>query len=126
MEHSMVRQTPMAQERSHHMQQCIDDCLECHSICLETVTHCLQMGGKHAEPRHIRLLLDCAEICQTSANFMLRGSDLHGHTCRVCAEVCTACAKDCERFSDDAQMMACAEMCRRCAASCQEMARMAA
>ena len=126
MERSMERQTPMAQERSPHMQSCIDDCLECHSICLETVTHCLQMGGKHAEPRHIRLLLDCAEICQTSANFMLRSSDLHGHTCGVCATVCTACAEDCERFRDDPQMMACAEMCRRCAASCQEMARMAA
>lgn len=113
-------------EMTREMQHCIDECLACHRVCLETVTHCLQMGGRHAEAAHIRLLLDCAEICQTSANFMLRGSDLHGRTCGVCAEVCTRCAEDCERFGDDAQMLACAETCRRCAALCHEMARMAA
>ena len=116
----------MGEKRSSHMQRCIDDCLDCHSVCLETVNHCLQMGGKHADPRHIGLLLDCAEICQTSANFMLRDSALHGRTCGVCAEVCMRCAESCEQFRDDQQMMACAEVCRRCAESCREMARMAA
>lgn len=107
---------------SQEMKQCIQNCLDCHSICLETVTHCLQKGGKHAEAGHIRLLLDCAEICQTSANFMLRGSDLHGRICAACAEICERCAKDCEKFGDDKQMKACAEACRRCSESCRRMA----
>lgn len=111
---------------SAEMQQCIQDCLNCHSICVATVAHCLQMGGPHAEAQHIRLLLDCAEICQTSANFMLRGSDLHGRTCGACAEVCARCAEDCARFGDDPQMQACADMCRRCAESCRRMAQMTA
>jgi hypothetical protein len=110
---------------SHHisteMRRCIDLCLECHSVCLETITHCLHMGGEHTEPHHLRLMMDCAEICQTSANFMLRGSDLHGMTCAICADICERCAEDCEQF-DDAQMEECAEVCRRCADSCQEMA----
>jgi hypothetical protein len=71
-------------------------------------------------------LLDCAEICQTSANFMLRGSELHSRTCWACAEICERCARDCERLSDDAYMRACAEACRRCANSCKHMAAMAA
>jgi hypothetical protein len=104
------------------MQQCIDECLSCHRVCVETTQHCLQMGGRHAEASHIRLMLDCAEICQTSANFMLRGSDLHAHTCGVCAEVCQRCAEDCERFGDDQMMMQCAQACRRCAESCRQMA----
>ena len=79
-----------------------------------------------AEAAHVRLLLDCAEICQTSANFMLRGSDLHMRTCAVCAEVCQRCAESCERMGDDTQMRACAEECRRCADSCHRMATMAA
>ena len=33
----------------------------------------------------IRTDLDCADICHTAANFMLRGSDLHAHTCAACA-----------------------------------------
>jgi hypothetical protein len=104
------------------MRSCIEECTGCHNICVETVTHCLEMGGKHAEAALIRLLLDCAEICQTSANFMLRGSDLHGRTCGVCAEVCERCAQDCERFGDDEHTQACAKTCRSCAASCRQMA----
>ena len=112
------------QRMSQDMEKCIQECLGCHSVCLQTVAYCLPMGGRHAEPGHIRLLLDCAEICQTSANFMLRGSDLHGRTCAVCAEVCERCAQDCEQFGDDEQMRACAEACRRCAESCSRMAQM--
>ena len=108
--------------KSPEMQRCIQECLSCHAVCLETVPHCLQMGGEHAQEAHIRLLLDCAEICQTSANFMLRGSELHGRTCAVCAEVCQRCAQDCERFMDDPMMQACAQACRACAESCRQMA----
>ncbi len=107
---------------SEEMQRCITDCLNCNSICLETLTYCLQKGGKHGDAAHIRLLLDCGEICQTSANFMLRNSHLHGRICGVCAEVCDRCAISCDQFGDDAQMKACADACRRCAQSCRRMA----
>ena len=106
------------------MQECIRECQTCSQVCLETVSHCLEMGGKHAEAQHIRLTLDCVEICKTSADFMIRGSTFHNRTCGVCAEVCEACATDCERFSDDAHMQQCAQECRRCAQSCREMAGM--
>lgn len=105
------------------MQECINACLQCHSVCLLTAQHCLELGGKHADPSHITLLLDCAEICRTSANFMLRGSALRDRTCAVCAEVCRACAESCERMgSGDRQMRQCAESCRRCEQSCERMA----
>jgi hypothetical protein len=107
----------------HEIANCIGNCQECHEICLRTVSHCLQKGGRHAEASHIRLLLDCAEICQTSANFMIRLSELHPVTCGACAEVCRRCAEDCERMADgDAVMGRCAEICRRCAESCSRMA----
>jgi hypothetical protein len=107
---------------SEEMQRCIDACDSCQSICVETVTHCLRMGGAHAEAAHIGLLLDCAQICATSADFMRRASPLHARVCGVCAEVCDRCAEDCERLGDDAQMKACAEACRHCARSCRAMA----
>lgn len=103
------------------MRQCIENCLQCHRVCVETLAYCLQKGGKHAEAKHLRLLMDCAEICQTSANFMLRGSELHTRTCFACAEVCERCADACARMGDDATMKACEDMCRRCADSCRNM-----
>ena len=114
------------ESRAHHhnaeMEECIRNCSDCHHICVETISYCLQKGGQHTEYQHIRLLLDCAQICQTSADFMLRGSDLHKYTCDVCAQVCGRCAEDCERMANDEQMHVCAEMCRSCAESCHRMA----
>ena len=112
----------MEQHSPQDLEQCIDNCQQCHEICLRTVSYCLRKGGRHAEASHIRVMLDCAEICETSANFMIRGSDLHRLTCGACAEVCERCAEDCERMADDETMRRCAETCRRCADSCNQMA----
>lgn len=104
------------------MKECIDNCTACHQVCLETVSYCLGKGGRHADAAHIRILLDCAEMCQTSADFMLRNSALHSRTCGLCAEACERCAQACETFGNDPQMKKCAEICRRCAKTCREMA----
>lgn len=106
---------------STEMQECITNCQECHAVCTATTAYCLQMGGKHAEPKHIRVMMDSAELCAVSENFMLRMSDMHPQTCGVCADACEACAQSCEQFGDDAVMQQCAETCRRCAASCRSM-----
>ncbi len=114
---------PHTKNLSSEMQHCIQECLACHAICLETVQHCLGLGGKHAKPKHIGMLLSCAEICHTSATFMLQSSDFHEQTCGLCAEVCHACAKECEQMAaGDHTMIQCADACRRCARSCEKMA----
>ncbi len=102
------------------MQDAIKACLDCHSLCLQVaMSYCLERGGRHVEQQHFRLMLNCAELCQTSANFMLSGSPLHGRVCAVCAEACEACAKSCEQVGD---MRECVDECQRCARSCRAMA----
>lgn len=108
------------------MQQCIQNCMECHRICAETIVHCLAKGARHADAGHIRLLADCADICHTSAEFMMRRSDLHTGVCMVCADVCDRCAHDCDGLKDDEKVAVCAAICRQCAQSCRDMTRMAA
>lgn len=103
------------------MESGVHAALDCHTVCLETVTHCLSMGGEHARPEHVTLLLDCAEICQTAANFMTRDSELHAVVCGACAQVCERCAQSCEQLGGD-EMRRCADACRRCAESCRAMA----
>lgn len=99
---------------------CIATCAECHETCEQMIfSHCLEMGGKHVQPDHLKLMADCAQICLTAADFMIRKSPRHGLVCRVCAEICEACAKDCESIGD---MDECVGVCQRCAASCREMA----
>ena len=57
---------------SHDLESCIDECRACHQLCVETIRYCLEKGGRHANPQHVGLLIDCAEICQTNSNFMMR------------------------------------------------------
>lgn len=110
--------------KSKSMQECIETCWECRNECQKMLyNHCVEEGGEHVEPSHVRLMADCIEICQTSADFMVRNSDLHSAVCGACAEVCEACAESCEAIGDDA-MNACAEVCRRCAESCRQMSEM--
>ena len=99
----------------------IDECLRCHKACLsEAMSHCLETTGAQGEPL-LRLLMSCAEVCQTSANLGLMCSPFHGALCGVCAQVCEACAKSCEEVEG---MAHCAVTCRKCAGSCFQMAQM--
>jgi hypothetical protein len=117
----MASQPKTIKQQMTQIECCIQNCLECGRACLETISHCLLKGGEYSTEKHIRLLQDCAEICQTSANFIIRNSDLHLTICSACAEVCLRCAESCQRFGDDDRMKTCAEACRRCAESCQLM-----
>ena len=104
---------------SEELKHCVQICSDCRDVCLSTAAnHCLEAGGEHVAPDHFRLMLDCAEICGVSANFMLRNSPRHKLTCGICAQICEACADDCERIGD---MDECVESCRRCAESCRKM-----
>ena len=110
-----------AAHRSQAMNECIDNCTQCHAICLETINYCLTKGGAHATPEHIALLATCADICATSADAMLRGASAHDVVCGACEEICRQCADACDAMNDP-EMARCAEVCRRCAESCSAMA----
>jgi len=96
--------------------ECIEDCLECYRICTETaMTHCLEAGGDHVEPEHFRLMLNCAQICRTTAEFLLAESEFHVRLCALCEEVCEACADSCRAIGG---MDDCVQACEMCAESC--------
>src|SRR5690606_40074484 len=51
---------------------CVEECLRCHGICLGIASnHCLEAGGDHVAPPHLRLMLGCAEMCRSAASLML-------------------------------------------------------
>lgn len=108
------------QQVSAELNACIDACLDCFRSCQQgAVIHCLELGGKHVEPQHFRLMLDCAEICRATAALMLNGSSFYSDVCKTCAEICRACAKSCREMGG---MDDCVSACERCADSCEQMA----
>ena len=120
-EKTMASIARLAPDLTAQMQRCIELCQSCHDICLNTLAYCLQQGGRHTEEQHLRLLMDCAQICQTSADFMLRESTFHPRVCGACADICESCADSCGTMSDDERMKACADLCRECATTCRDM-----
>lgn len=105
-------------------QVCIESCWRSHVMCLETERYCLEKGGAHVMPKHLALLADCAEMCQKTANSLLRRSSEHGIVCTACAQLCDACAEACEAMKDDERMLLCARTCRDCAKHCREMSKL--
>lgn len=104
------------------VRSCVELCLECHGICLSTLSHCLKKGGSHAEASHIQALTDCAESCRMNADFLLRSSPLQAKCAALCAEACVLCAESCLSHEADEQMKACAKVAQQCASKCHEMA----
>lgn len=65
------------------MTDCVDHCITSHRMCLETAAYVTNQGGALATAALIAMLTDCAEICQTTANSMLRQSTFHRILCRA-------------------------------------------
>jgi len=110
----MAQATPYGDRK-----QCIEFCLDCHRTCIDTaMAHCLEMGGDYVQPAHFRLMMNCADLCRTTADFLLSASEFSAQLCALCAEVCEACADSCRDIGD---MDNCVLACDLCADSCAAM-----
>lgn len=97
-------------------EECANACLECYKACLDHLTHhCVEVGGPHTEPAHVRLMMDCIEICRACADFCVRNTANRLDIGPVCEKICRACAEHCERLTG---MEKCVAACRRCADTC--------
>ena len=100
----------------HHAMYCAKMCRSCADADLAEdmdMTEC------------IRLCLDCADVCDATANLGLRRSGSNEAVLRemleFCARVCDACAAECERHEHE-HCRLCAQMCRECAEDCRKAA----
>lgn len=85
------------------------------------MTHCLPGEGNGIHEARCDLLINCSDITQMTANFLLTNSEFQGDLCSLCAAVCTACADACDEVASLAE---CVAACRTCAAQCLELVRM--
>jgi hypothetical protein len=108
---------------THEMEESIDDCLQCHRVCMRTFSHLLTLedDAELAGPEQLSMLLDCADLCRLCADFMLRSSEFHTRTAELCSEICRRCQQMCESLAGDAMVRECAATCARCANSCKRV-----
>ena len=76
--------------------------------------------------RCIRLCMDCADICATTAGVTSRLVDYDPAVLRPllesCAAICRSCGDECERHAPmHAHCRVCAQACRHCERACREL-----
>jgi hypothetical protein len=105
-------------------QSCIDACSACAVECYHCASACLEEQDVKMLARCIGLENECAAICLLAVQAMAGGSEFADKICRLCAEICTACAVECEKHAHMEHCKKCAEACRKCAAACSNMSKM--
>ena len=101
-------------------ESCIAACNASAEACNQCAVACLFEPNREELARCVQLDMDCAEICRLAAAYMARGSELTGEMCAFCADVCDACAEECERH-EMSHCRKCAAACRACAQECRNM-----
>lgn len=88
-----------------NLKDCIDSCLACLTTCENCITDCVAGDNRAC----ILLCRDCADICALCARFEARDSQFVHGLHALCAEICKACAVECEKHA------AHHETCKACA-----------
>jgi len=100
-------------------QQLIETLYKCVVACNHCAASCLKEEDVKMMADCIRLDLDCAEICQVTANLLSRGSEHGSHLLKECGEICGLCATEGEKHSGKMEhCKECAEACRACETAC--------
>ena len=99
--------------------KCIDACLACAVACNQCGYECLHSSEVTKRIRCIQLDHECAIICFAAANMLSSGNKWIGRLYQECADICDACAVECEKHPQEEHCKICADMCRKCAEECR-------
>jgi hypothetical protein len=91
---------------------------DCGCQCERLIAWLSVMPDAHAHAHHIRTLDDCADLCHMTWCFLQRNSRYSLKLCKLCAQVCAACASNCALYPD-VESQRCAAYCLRTAAVCR-------
>jgi hypothetical protein len=89
---------------------CADQCEACYKACLneknvDKLKHCIALDQ------------ECYEVCMLTGKFLEKGTQNADKYLKHCAEICTACAEECEKHHHG-HCQKCAAECRKCAEMC--------
>ena len=108
--------------------ECLKACHDCAATCTVCADACLSEDQVQMLRRCIRLNLDCADICATTASVLARQTQPDPAVLRAqlqaCAAACRSCGDECASHAQHHEhCRVCAESCRRCADACDRLLR---
>lgn len=108
------------------LSELIDSCLDCTQACTTCADACLGEENIQMLGRCIRLDLDCADVCDTTAKILSRQLAFEPEMARTVVEACARavklCGDECEEHAEHHEhCRVCMESCRRCEEACNRV-----
>jgi hypothetical protein len=110
----------MITKETSKYQKFINDFTRCAEACYECFNACLNEQDISTRKNCIKLLIECAKMCETTALIMSMDGKFVKRQSELCAEVCDVCSQEYALFEDE-HCQKCAQECRTCADACREM-----
>jgi hypothetical protein len=93
---------------------------ECYAACQKALAfNPLPKTNANLPPTYLKHLNACSEVCEFTANMLLKGKAGTGLLCDIATRVCGKCADSCEK-AEEPHIKSIAELCRKTAAACFE------
>jgi hypothetical protein len=104
----------------------IDALTDCAQACTSDADDDLSEPDVAEMVKCIRLCLDCADICTTTAGVTSRQTEYDANVTRplleACIASCKSCGDECERHATmHAHCQVCEQACRRCEQACRQL-----
>ncbi len=107
--------------------RCLEECYNCAQHCTACADACIGEETDGALKQCIRLTMDCADLCLTTATLANRRSGSNEailkEMLKLCESACRLCAEECEKHAERHQHCLICSQCRRtCEEACREAA----
>ena len=90
----------------------------CTNVCFSTMS---KLAGRPDSEKQIKLLHDCARMCQSQVIYTVVGSIFAKQHAAFCALVCETCGLECSKHPDELSQY-CSRVCLHCAEMCKRYA----
>ncbi len=82
-------------------QACIYACGRCAQACYECLNACLNEQDANPRKNCIKILMECAKMCEMSVGLMAMNGQFAKDHCKLCATICDKCAQECKMVQDE-------------------------
>lgn len=108
----------MTHEQNQQLLKTLHECMEACNHCFDA---CLKEDDVKMMADCIRTDRECADMCAYLEQAITRNSPFIKELAGVCATICEACGKECQKHDHD-HCQECAKACFECAEACKAVA----
>lgn len=108
----------MTHEQNQQLLKTLHECMEACNHCFDA---CLKEDDVKMMTDCIRTDRECADMCAFLEQGVTRNSPFVKELAGVCATICEACGKECQKHDHD-HCQECAKACFECAEACRAVA----